>query len=265
MNDEKKNNKVMLIGLLLIALVFVFTFFRSGFKKQDSGKSNASKEVISYAQVSADDLKSKIKNSENIQIIDIRSQDEFKIEHIVDSLNINSEESANEINPEKTIIIIGNSSESDEYSGIIKLLKNKQTKSVLVLTGGFPAWKNSNGNTISIGNPSSFFDQSKVTYIEPEKLKEIVENSNYQKFIIDIRGKQSFDNGHIPGAINIFADDLEKSKDKIPYGKEIFVYGDTETQGFQGGVRLYDLGFLASQSLQGGFAGWKEKGFPVKK
>ena len=52
--------------------------------------------------------------------------------------------------------------------------------------------------------------------------------------------------------------------DKIPLTKEIIVYGSTDLQGFQAGVKLYDLNFFAVWVLDDGFLGWKEKGFAVE-
>jgi rhodanese-related sulfurtransferase len=263
--NEKNNNKIFLVGIALIALVFAFTFFKPFFYQNKSKEKNYQQEVLNYPKISPEDLKNKIKNNNDTQILDIRSTDDYAMEHLIDSVNANSEESINAIPKEKTIVMVGYSTKDEEYTKIVDYLKSNSYKNFFILKGGIDAWKNIGGSTISIGNPNSFTDASKVIYISPDDLKKIVDNKSYPKYIIDIRSKQLFDSGHILEAENILLDDLEKSKDKIPYGKEIFVYGDTELQGFQCGVRLHDLGFLSVKTLQGGLMAWKDKGFEAVK
>lgn len=262
---DKKNNNVILIGVALIAMVFIFTFFRSGFGSKNNSSNEVIQKKLDYPKISSEDLKNKLKTNEDLRILDIRTPDDFAMEHLVNSLNTTSEEIINAIPKEKTIIIVGYSAKDEEYTKIIDYLKEKKYDKFFILTGGFDLWKQTGGSVISIGNPTSFPDAAKITYIIPEDFKKIVENRNYPKYIIDIRSKQSFDSGHIPGAKNILLDDLEKSASKIPYGKEIYVYGDTDLPGFQGGVRLYDLNFMTTKVLQGGLEAWKSKGFTLEK
>ncbi|MFA5777697.1 MAG: rhodanese-like domain-containing protein [Parcubacteria group bacterium] len=262
--NDKSNNKVILIGVALIAMVFIFTFFRSELFKKNS-ENEIEQKILNYPKITSEDFKNKLKSSEDLKILDIRSSDDYAMEHLANSINAVSEESINAISKEKTIIIVGYSTEDEEYTKIIDYLKKNKYYNFFILKGGFDAWKNIGGGTISIGNPNSFVDNSKINYIAPEDLKAIVENKNYPKYIIDMRPKQSFDDGHIFGAENIFLDELEKSADKIPFSKEIYIYGDTEFQGFQAGVRLYDLGFMLVKVLKGGLTSWKDKGFEIVK
>jgi len=265
MDKEKNNNKVILIGIILIVLVFAFTIFKPLFNRSETKEKSSKQEVLNYPKISPEDLKNKLKNATDIQILDIRSTDDYAMEHLINSENATSEELVNAIPKEKTVIIVGYSTKDEEYTKTFDYLKNNGYKNFFVLKGGIDAWKNIGGAAISIGNPNSFTDASKVIYISPDDLKKMVDNKSYPKYIIDIRSKQSFDGGHISGAENVSLDDLEKSSGKFPYGKEIFVYGDTELQGFQGGVRLYDLGFMSVKTLQGGLTSWKDKGFEVVK
>lgn len=263
---DKKNNKAILIGVVLISLVFVVTFFRSDiFKKEPGDNSSPSKKNTDYPRITSQSLKERMKDTEGLQIIDIRTADDYKLEHLIGSLSTASGDSLDSINPGKTVIIVGYPDQPQQYLDSIDYLKKRKVENVFVLEGGINGWKNAGGNTISIGNPGSFVDNSKVVYITPEDFKKIIDEKKYPVFIVDVRDKTDFLAGHIAGAQNIPLDDIEKSTGEFPVGKEIIVYGDTELQGFQGGVRLYDLGFLAFRVLQGGFSGWEKKGFPVEK
>ena len=264
--EEKKSNKVMIIGALLIAMVFAYTIFKSEFRKDDSGisKTGAGTE-IKYPKITPEDLKNRLKNPENVQVVDIRGSDDYKLEHLTGSVNAVPEESLNGIPQEKAIIIISYENQKESYKQEIDFIKSKGYNDVYALDGGIPAWKEIGGSTISIGNPSSFVDNAKIIYISPEDLKKITDDQNYPKYILDVSSQQAFDSGHLSGAENIFLDDLEKSADKIPSGKLIIVCGENDLQGFQAGVRLSDLGIMNAKVLKGGLPAWKEKGFEVVK
>jgi len=255
---------VIVIGLILIVLVFAFTFLRSLSEKKQN-ELNVTKETKNYPKITASDLKKKMNNKEIVQLLDIRTPDEYQLEHILNSTNTNISYSLSDFDPEKTTVIIGNSDTQKDSEIFLEKLKKEKFKDVLILSGGFSAWKKSGGNTISIGNPNSFSDQSKVRYISPEDLKKIFNDKGYPRYILDIRPIDSFSKEHLPEAINIPLDELEKTTEKIPVEKEIFVYGDTNLQGFQGGVRLFDLGFFSVKILSGGIEEWKTKGFETMK
>ncbi len=263
---DKKNNKVIMVGMLLIIMVFAYTIFKPVFKKDDSKTAETKKETqINYPKITPEDLKSKLKKPDSVQIFDIRGSDDYKLEHLIGSENATSEELLNGISKEKIIVFVGYEEQKEAYKKAIEFVKNKGFKEAYALDGGIEAWKAIGGNTISFGNPGSFTDNAKIIYITRDELKKIIDDQNYLKYILDVSSKQSFASGHLPGAENIFLDDLEKSTDKIPAGKEIFVYGENELQGFQAGVRLYDLGIIGAKVLEGGLPAWKEKGLEVVK
>jgi len=264
--EEKKNNKIMIVGALLIAMVFAYTIFKSEFKKDNSGIAKTSGGAeIKYPKITPEDLKNQLKNPDNVQVVDIRGSDDYKLEHFIGSISATLEESLNGVPLEKTITIIGYEEQKEAYKKAVELIKSKGFNDVYVLDGGLPAWKEIGGSTISIGNPGSFSDNAKIIYILPEELKKLTDDQNYPKYILDVSSEQAFGNGHLSGAENIFLDDLEKSADKIPSGKLIVVYGENELQEFQAGVRLYDLGIMNAKVLKGGLPAWKEKGFEVVK
>jgi phage shock protein E len=267
MSPENKNKekKALIIGFTLILIVVLFTFLKPLFRKNQPSDSgiNSQKEIQEYPQISFSDLQTKIRNKENLEIIDIRTSDFYGAEHIIDSINIPSEElrgSNITVDPNKLIVVLSEGSDSDKYSEYqsIQLIKSKGFRNVEALSGGMLSWKNNYGQTISWGNPNSFVDQSKTTFISPEDLKKYIDAGNLI-YILDVRSPSSFSDGHLANAINIPLNELEKRKNEISLAKNIVVYGDSDLQSFQAGVRLHDLNFLSVQVLQGGFPLWKEK------
>jgi rhodanese-related sulfurtransferase len=263
---DKKNNKIIVIGAILIAMVFAYTIFKAEFLKEDSKNMATKKDSqINYPKMAPEDIKIKSKNDDTVQFVDIRGSDDYKLEHLINSISATSEEALSGVSRDKTIIIIGYEEQKESYPKAIEFFRSAGFKEVYVLDGGILAWKEIGGSTISIGNPNSFVDTSKIIYILPEELKKIIEDQAYPKYILDVSSKQAFDSGHLAGAENIILDNLEKSADKIPSEKEIFVYGENDLQGFQAGVRLYDLGIMSMKVLKGGLPAWKEKKFEVVK
>jgi rhodanese-related sulfurtransferase len=265
MENQKKQKLVVLIGILLVCLVIGFTLFRSDFFSKENFQEKEAKRIIDYPVISAEELQKKIRAREKITILDTRPYEEFQIEHLLDSEYFEMGKTSINIPQEETVVIIGIPENEQVNQTIFESFKEKKYSFVFFLYGGFNAWKKINGSTISIGDPNSFSDQAKVTYVSAEDLKKIIEEKKYPFTIIDIRDSQSFKNGHLPEAQNIDFASLEKSREKIPLGQEVFVYGENTVQSFQGGVKLYDLNFYANQSLTGGFSEWKTKGFPIVK
>jgi rhodanese-related sulfurtransferase len=263
---QKREKKVLTLGLVLILGVALFTFFRSSISnKNEKISQNSNNNNVQYSTISPNDLWLKIKNKENIEIIDIRSPDLYADEHIADSINIPLEEMGSDniiIDKNKTVIILDQSEEKININRALKILQGKELKNILVLSGGITNWTYSYVPSVSQGDPYSFVDQSKVTFIKQEDAKKILDEKR-PVFLLDVRDSKQF-SPRIPGAINIPLESLEKRRNEIPTGKAIIVYGDSELEGFQAGVRLHDLNFLSVSVLKEGFTSWKAKGFLVE-
>lgn len=263
-DTNSKEKFALLIGLALILLVATMTFLRPHFnKKQEKVITEPVEEIYQYSAISARELQQKITNGEKVKIIDVRNQDEFQKEHIADSISIPLENLLQAdigTDTNDTIVIVGKY--DAEYAQAIEIIKSKNYMKVFALTEGISGWKVNGGQSISLGNPNSFVDQSKLTYVAPEDLKDVI-NNNYPIYILDIRNQRSFSEGHINGANNIPLNELEKRRNELSIAKEILVYGETELQGFQAGIMLHGLNFYAINVLSGGIILWKEKEFEI--
>ncbi len=206
-------------------------------------------------------------NPSQIVLIDIRSNVLFANEHIPRSTNIPFEVISNlEIKDGFTFVIVTTVGNEQGFGAMaMQALHTKNDKApIFILRGGFEGWKQSGGATISIGDPSLITDQVKVKYITPEEYKKRLDTKQAYA-VIDMRSHDAYAQGHVPNAVNLPLDQLEHHFDKIPKGVRIVTYGDSELEDFQSGVRLFDLGFLSTEVLKGGFADWKSKGFGVEK
>lgn len=89
----------------------------------------------------------------------------------------------------------------------------------------------------------------------PEILRRVKEKS---AILVDVRPLQEFEAGHIPGAISIPHDELEKHLHSLPRDKEIVAYcrGPYCLYGIETAEFLQQHGFTASR-IEEGFLEWK--------
>lgn len=267
---KKQNNNIFIYGILLILAVFLITTFRNGFDKKDSSNATISEISDSTNYILAEELHKKVlQDKNNILLIDIRDAADYQQEYIENSSNLPLDslyENYTSLSNTKDNILIGYSfdEKKSEISQLIRFLESKGFENIYVLSGGIYSWKEKFYPTISWGDLNSLEDRTKVNYIDPEQLKLAIEN-NYSVFIIDGRSEVLFKQGHIPGAHNIPLNQLDSKRNEIPRAKEVIIYTDNETRDFQANVRLVDLNFLATYSINGGFKSWQEKGFLIEK
>jgi rhodanese-related sulfurtransferase len=161
------------------------------------------------------------------------------------------------------VVIVGEGETVSQNNELAAFFKKRGYEKINFLSGGFSGWKDSGSQAVSWGDPYSFIDSAKVTYIEPDELKKFLDEQN-PIFILDVRGNSDFSSRRVPGAANIALENLEKERSKIPSNRIIIAYGSTELEGFRAGVKLYDLNFYSALVLRGGFSSWMEKGYPVE-
>jgi len=83
--------------------------------------------------------------------------------------------------------------------------------------------------------------------------------------VLDVRPKEEYVSGHLPGAINIPLDELEKHLGELDPNHEIVAYcrGPHCVLAFDAVVKLREKGMNARR-LDGGLPEWKLEGFPVE-
>jgi rhodanese-related sulfurtransferase len=274
-NNEKKEQAALAIGFLLIIFVITITIIRNNpfmeekniYKDNRKQAGKTEQNQSSEKKISAKDLQNKIlheTSNPSFILLDVRSFKDYSKEHIVDVVNIPIEDfSISEIDTHKQIIIIGENDTDTNVSQTVNKMKEGNVENYLVLEGGMEGWAKAAGPTVTYGIPSSFVDQSKVSYVEPEKLKEALDK-NVPTYIVDVRENDEYQKGHISGAKNIPFLELEKRRREVTE-KKVIVVGSTELEEFQAAVQLNDMLLVSSYVLKGSMTKWQEKGFPLVK
>jgi rhodanese-related sulfurtransferase len=83
--------------------------------------------------------------------------------------------------------------------------------------------------------------------------------------IIDVRDRNTFNNGHIMGAIPMSMDELvDRAQSSLQHSRDIYVYGETDEETSQAAAKLREAGFQAVAELRGGLAAWKASAGPTE-
>jgi phage shock protein E len=85
--------------------------------------------------------------------------------------------------------------------------------------------------------------------------------------VVDVRGAEEYNAGHVQGAVNIPIDELEERLDELPDDRLVVTYCNMQHRGSSRGEQaagmLDEQGYRA-QALDGGFPGWRDAGYPVE-
>jgi rhodanese-related sulfurtransferase len=259
---NKKNIYALLIGCILIILILFFSLGMSFFEKKEEASSFQKEEGISFSEASFVSNKElqKMILSDNPLIVDIRSSSDFYSSHIINSLNIQYEstietlESLLEKESSSSLIVLIS---YEEQLPLTMDIKNSLTslfskKTFFILSGGFSLWKSEGYPTINAGDPTEASDQAKIEYISPlDALNLIKTDENIT--VLDVRENSLYVKDYIDISKNIPLAQLENKKNDLSRGVPILVYGTDALESFQGGVRLFDMGFFRVLTLNGGY------------
>jgi rhodanese-related sulfurtransferase len=105
-----------------------------------------------------------------------------------------------------------------------------------------------------------------INEISIAEVKKMIDNKE-DIILLDVRDKEEYETGHIPGAINISRGSLElKSNLIIPdKTKKIIVYCGIDRRSPLATKTLNDFGYKNAINMIGGLKAWKEVGYPVAK
>lgn len=271
LSQEQKNARVVLVGGVLILLVGGFFVMKTVWKSSPQEATDRpiveSDEETRQAipTITTEALRQKIYNNERVTILDVRNEESFATEHIPHSiftssgaLNTYTGNGADEL-----IVVVLSNTDSQMTEAVSNILKQKSYQA-FILQGGFEEWKKTGNQVLSRGDPNSFLDQSKITYITPAEALKALANTDANYFLLDVQSAQNYQKKHLKGSVNIPLTELEKRSKEIPAGRNILVYGESELPSFQGGVRLADLNVFTARTLSGNDHLKPESGFTLE-
>jgi rhodanese-related sulfurtransferase len=273
MKKEKNKSKVYVFGTSLLFLVvawFLFKPFVSDWlgsrKNVDEKKANA--EILKAPSIMPDDLESEIKSNSDIFVIDVSSADDFEKGHIADSYSAAGKHLDKKyfesVGAESvsSIFIVNQGTDLANLAATTNRVISLGFVNAKYLRGGISGWKEKGYPLISSGESSE--NAAKVKKISIDGIKnESVSGGDAFQFV-DVRSKEDFSAGHIVGAVNIPAAEIEKRQNEISVLKRVVVYDSNKSESFRAAVSLFDLNFFNVYQLDGTLDDWKAAGGNVQ-
>ncbi|MEO8717122.1 MAG: metalloregulator ArsR/SmtB family transcription factor [Burkholderiales bacterium] len=103
--------------------------------------------------------------------------------------------------------------------------------------------------------------------LEPVPAREVLERARKGLVtVLDVRPEEEYAAGHLPGAINVPIEKLQRFLSKLPKRKEVVAYcrGPYCLMSFEAVEKLRKRGFKAKR-LENGFPEWRAAGLPVER
>jgi rhodanese-related sulfurtransferase len=98
--------------------------------------------------------------------------------------------------------------------------------------------------------------------LPPEEVRTL--NEQDEITVVDVRGPESYAEGHIPGAMNIPSDELGERVDEIPEGKQLILVCQSGPVSRQSLETVREGGFENANNMAGGMSAWEEAGYPLE-
>jgi len=81
--------------------------------------------------------------------------------------------------------------------------------------------------------------------------------------VLDVREREEYAHGHVPGAINLPQADLASQLDQVPRDGPVFVVCQSGSRSVRSAQFLRQMGFDAVASVRGGTEAWCAAGNPL--
>ena len=109
--------------------------------------------------------------------------------------------------------------------------------------------------------------KARVRETTVDEVKRRMDRGDKGFVLVDVREESEWNAGHIPGATHLGKGVIERDiEQKIPdTGREIVLYCGGGFRSALAAEALEKMGYTNVISMDGGWRGWKEAGYPVEK
>jgi rhodanese-related sulfurtransferase len=130
----------------------------------------------------------------------------------------------------------------------------------MIYAEGMPVWEEK-GKPIYAG--PNYEKKVETSKLKPQELKAIMDSRPESLTIVDVRDRSEFDQGHIPGAINIPVANFALQSGVLEKEKRIVVYCNSGGRSYNAYRKLQKLAYPNINQVI--FADWEFDGLPVVK
>ena len=113
---------------------------------------------------------------------------------------------------------------------------------------------------------AKYFQAKLAAELGPHNVKRLLEMNSTEVVIVDVRSKEGYREGHLPGALNIPFEELPSRMKALPKNKDIITYcwDVTCILSTKAAFILAKHGYRAKEML-GGMEAWQKAGFSIEK
>jgi rhodanese-related sulfurtransferase len=219
-----------------------------------------------FKTVTTEELKKLIDSGKDAPlVIDARNPEEYDEVHIKKAINI----PVAKLEKDPTLLPADKKQHIVFYCNGIKCGKSKKAAQIaaslgyanlMVYAEGMPVWEEK-GMSIYAG--PSYEKKIETSKLKPQELKALMDSKPGTLTIVDVRDKSEYDQGHIPGAINIPAVTFAQQSGLLEKEKRIIVYCNSGGRSYNAYRKLQKLAYPNINQVI--FADWEFDGLPVAK
>jgi len=196
-------------------------------------------------------------------LVDARNPEEYKEAHIPGAINIPEKEFSRftgllPSNKNSMLIFYCNGVKCGKSKKSAKKALELGYAKILVYAEGMPVWEEMG---YSFYKGTDYEKRIETTKLSPQQLNILMKTGNENIQVVDVRDKEEFTEGHIPGSVNLPLGEFALGSDMLDKKKSIIVYCNSGGRSYGAYRKLMRLGY--KNIYQAIFADWKEQGLPV--
>jgi rhodanese-related sulfurtransferase len=211
------------------------------------------------------ELKALLDGKQDLVLVDTRTPEEFQEAHIKGAMSMPEKSFETQLSllpADKNALIM-------LYCNGVKCGKSKKAAkkaeaagymNLVIYAEGFPVWEEKGFAIVAGPEHAKKIETAKV---KPIEIKQLLDGSNADIVIVDMRDEAEFKEGHIPTSINIPVETFALRSEVLPKEKKVIVYCNTGGRSYNAYRKLMKLAY--PNIAQATFAEWKEAGMPVEK
>ncbi|MBP7811415.1 MAG: hypothetical protein KA054_01065 [Candidatus Moranbacteria bacterium] len=273
--SHPRESAALFLGTLAILCVGIFIFAKPFLKNaslpssddlpsDQTGPNSTPSDTKGLPFISVNDIWLALGQGKDLQFLDIRTKEAFMRSHIPYSEHVPEDKLSVYVTKQKGIAVIVFSLDQAELLQKIHETFTQQGISHFFVTGGVTALEKEHYPLISFGDPDSFIDRSKVTYLTAEEARKYTgENTGF--VFLDVRSTQEFSFAHVKDALSIPLEMIEEKSASLDRSTTYLVYGNTMLDAFQAAVRLSDLNFALVRAISDSPPDIEKAGIPIEK
>ncbi|MBA3013855.1 MAG: rhodanese-like domain-containing protein [Proteobacteria bacterium] len=199
-----------------------------------------------------------------ITVVDARNAEEYQEVHIKGAINIPEKifaENVGLLPTDKTrqIVLYCNGIKCGKSKKAAKKASDMGYTNIQVYAEGMPVWEEK-GLPIYAG--PDYEKKIETTKIVPKDLQALMQSKAAEVTVVDVRDLSEFQEGHIPGAINIPVAEFASQSGQLDKKNTIIVSCNSGGRSYNAYRKLMKLGY--EKIGQAIFQDWKDQGLPVE-